>query len=777
MSRFLRNAQPLAAYGWAVLPLHVPVLGGGGCSCGFRDCDSPGKHPRTQHGLTDASCDRGTLERWGAQWPEANIGIATGAASGFFVLDLDSEDALGAVVDAVGPLPPTLVSLTGRGLHLFFKDAEGVKNRAKLWPRVDVRGSGGYIVAPPSLHSSGKLYRWQTPICREIAEAPEKLLLAIRGEKKAAPVVAIHRNGAPTSYGLTPYQQAALESAYAAVRSAGEGQRNDTLNREAYGLAGLDIPLSQIKSELGFAAVQAGLPQREIDRTIQGALARGAASPRLVEPLAPSSATRKKKAPKEATPADPDVSFHKLTDTGNAERLILRHGENLKHLTESDLWYLWTGSHWTQDRTDEVARLAKETIREALPAEAKQCDDEKIAGKILGWAQKSESRAARSAMVKLAASDGLGVQCVPEQLDADPWLLNCKNGTIDLKTGQLRPHQRADHITKLVEVDYDPKASCPLWLAFLSRAMGGSADLVGFLKRSLGYTLTGDTREHCLWFLYGLGNNGKSTFLETLRFLFFNYGAKASFDTFLAKQSEGPRNDIARLRGSRLVAASEAEGGKRFAESLLKEITGGDTISARFLHQEFFEFKPQFKIWLAANDKPTIKGTDHGIWRRIRLVPFLVKIPDEEIDKSLPEKLKKELPGILAWIVEGCLEWQAVGLGEAEAVKKATQEYRDEMDLLGDFIAQCCRLGPSESATSALLYKEYKGWATENSAEPVSQQAFGRNLSGRGLTPKAMRTGKAWYGIGLLTHPQQTSLSVTDVTDVTDIGPKTDTQK
>ena len=334
MSRFLQNAAPLAAHGWAVLPLHVPVLGGGGCSCGFRDCSSPGKHPRVKTGLTEASSDRATIERWGAIWPEANIGIATGAASGIFVLDLDSEDALAAVVDAVGPLPPTLVSLTGRGLHYFFKDAEGVKNRAALWPHVDVRGTGGYIVAPPSLHASGRLYRWQTPICREIAEAPAALLMAIRGEKRAAPVVAIHRNGAPTSYGLTTYQQAALESAFEAVRSAGTGQRNDTLNREAYALAGLDIPLSQIKSELGFAAVQAGLPQREIDRTLQGALARGAASPRLVEPLAPTSRPRKRAAPREAEPADPDVTDPDIAEM-NGKHAVVSVGATVSILRES----------------------------------------------------------------------------------------------------------------------------------------------------------------------------------------------------------------------------------------------------------------------------------------------------------------------------------------------------------------------------------------------------------------------------------------------------------
>jgi putative DNA primase/helicase len=290
--------------------------------------------------------------------------------------------------------------------------------------------------------------------------------------------------------------------------------------------------------------------------------------------------------------------------------------------------------------------------------------------------------------------------------------------------------------------------------------MGGKPQLVSFLQRALGYSLTGDTREHCLFFLHGSGNNGKTTFLEIMRYLLGDYSTKAEFSTFLAKQSEGPRNDIARLRGARLVAASEADGGKRLAEALIKEITGGDTISARFLHHEFFEFKPQFKIWLAANDKPIIKGTDHGIWRRIRLVPFTVKIPDEEIDKSLPEKLRAELPGIFAWIVQGCLDWQKVGLGEPPEVKQATQEYREEMDVLGDFITAKCRLGPDEETPARLLYREYKSWAIEAGTEVITETAFGRSLSGRGITIRRSGVGKLRCGISLLDHPSQGGLEV-----------------
>lgn len=489
-------------------------------------------------------------------------------------------------------------------------------------------------------------------------------------------------------------------------------------------------------------------PQQDLQRQLQNWWSM--ATPRNVEHVGKT---------KDDKEIDPDVIFHRLTDTGNAERLVKRHGENLRYLTEGGVWYIWDGVRWAQDRLAEVSRLAKETIL-AIPQEAEKASKEEIQKKILAWAHKSEGVDKRRAMISLAASDGEGLQILPEQIDANPWQVTCLSGAIELDSGLCREHRREDLHTKVILTDYNPEATCPTWMMFLHRVMGGKPQLVSFLQRALGYSLTGDTREHCLFFLHGSGNNGKSTFLETIRYLFGDYACKAEFATFLSKQNEGPRNDLARLRGSRLVAASEAEGGKRLAEALIKEITGGDTISARFLHHEFFEFKPQFKIWLAANDKPIIKGTDHGIWRRIRLIPFTVKIPDEEIDKGLPEKLKAELPGILAWIVQGCLDWQKMGLGEPKEVKEATQEYREEMDMLADFITQKCLVGPAHEIPARKLYREYKSWAIEQGSEVLTETAFGRSLSGRGITAKRSSAGNLRCGITLHDYPNQGGLGV-----------------
>jgi putative DNA primase/helicase len=341
----------------------------------------------------------------------------------------------------------------------------------------------------------------------------------------------------------------------------------------------------------------------------------------------------------------------------------------------------------------------------------------------------------------------------PDALDAGSWLLNVENGTLDLRTGELRPHRRDDLITKIAAVDHDSRATCPTWLAFLDRVLGGSQELAAFLQRAIGYSLTGEATEQVLFLLYGTGANGKSTFLETARALLGEYAIQASFDTFLAKQDVSREHALARLRGARFVSGSEAEAGARLNEVLVKTLTGGDAVTARFLYREFFEYEPRFKVFLAANHKPTIKGSDHAIWRRIRLVPFTVTIPEQERDPKLREKLRAELPGILNWALEGCLAWQREGLGEPPEVKDATAEYREDMDTLAPFITERCETFPDSRGGSTELYKAYATWSGANGEKPMSQTSFSLRLNERGFERK--RSGgngnRVWFGIGLAT--------------------------
>jgi putative DNA primase/helicase len=283
--------------------------------------------------------------------------------------------------------------------------------------------------------------------------------------------------------------------------------------------------------------------------------------------------------------------------------------------------------------------------------------------------------------------------------------------------------------------------------------MDGQAALITFLQRAVGYALTGDTSEHVLFLLHGTGRNGKSTFLETLHALLGDYAKQADFATFLARKHDTVRNDLAELQGARFVAAVEVEEGRRLAENLVKQLTGGDRIKARFLYQEYFEYVPQFKVFLACNHKPVIRGTDLAIWERIRLIPFTVTIPKAERDTHLLTKLLQELPGILAWAVQGCLAWQQHGLGEPQAVVQATGAYRAEMDLLGSFLEDTVVLGTHHQVTSKDLYTAYCTWCETNGETPMSKKALGSRLLERGCAPVRLgpKQARGWQGLGLVT--------------------------
>ncbi len=423
------------------------------------------------------------------------------------------------------------------------------------------------------------------------------------------------------------------------------------------------------------------------------------------------------------------------TDLGNARRLVARHGQNIHYVPAWGVWLVWNGSFWERDETGVVARLARDTIA-AMYAEAATLTDVDARRALAKWALASESRSRIENMIALA-KDELGISIRHIELDAQAWRLNCWNGTIDLRTGTLHPHQRADLITKRIDIDYDPSATCPTLHRFLHRVMDGDAQRITFLQRAAGYTLTGDTSEQCLFYLYGTGKNGKSTWSELLMHLLGAYALKTPTETLMVKQYGGSvPNDIARLPGARMVLSAEIEEGKRLAESLVKDLTGGDTIVARFLRQEFFEFRPTHKLWMYGNHKPIIRGTDEGIWRRIHLIPFDVWIAPEERDPQLMEKLIAELPGILRWAVQGCLDWQRDGLVVPEAVRVATAGYRSEMDVVGAFIDECCVVGPNYKVSAAALYDAYKDWCDENGEHPLKKKRLGMQLTERGFEGK-----------------------------------------
>lgn len=374
---------------------------------------------------------------------------------------------------------------------------------------------------------------------------------------------------------------------------------------------------------------------------------------------------------------------------------------------------------------------------------------------LLSWQSKSESNKARREMLDTAKSL-TGIPISPQDMDTNSWLLNVENGEIDLRTGKLEKHRRENLITKLAPVTYDPKATCPTWEAFLDRIMDGNTEVIKFLRRAIGYSLTGATSEQCLFILHGSGANGKSTFLDAISALFGeDYHQNTPATTLMVKRDGSIPNDVAALKGARLVTAIEAEQGQTLAESQVKSMTGGDLITARFMRSEFFSFKPEFKIILATNHKPQIRGTDLAIWRRINLVPFTVTIPPEERDGKLPEKLLKELPGILNWAIAGCLEWQNGGLRVPDQVRYATEGYRSEMDIFGDFIADRCSIADQKAKVENKdLRSAYEGWCFENGARPIAHAAFHSRLVERGFT--SSRSGAngrtVWSGVKIINN-------------------------
>ncbi len=449
------------------------------------------------------------------------------------------------------------------------------------------------------------------------------------------------------------------------------------------------------------------------------------------------------------------------TDMGNAERLVKRFGADLRFCHSFGKWLIWDGKRWKPDDSSAAIRLAKRTVRlihaEIASIDVTDTDSDKAMVKALtAHAKKSEAKERLMAMLKLAESEA-EVSVTSDALDADEWLLNVANGTLDLRTGTLHPHVRADLITKCTPIHYAP-VTCPLWTKFLTRVIPDEA-VRDYVQRACGYALTGRTSAQCVFFLYGNGKNGKSVFTGVLEHLLAEYWGKTRAETLMQKRDQGNiPNDVAALRGLRLCTVSEINNGQRLNEALIKDLTGGDTLSARFLHQEFFNFKPQFKLWLYGNHKPEVKGTDEGIWRRLRLIPFNVTISEEEKDTELPEKLRGELSGILAWAVRGCMEWQRVGLAEPEPVRQATQAYRHEMDNTAQFLAERCTDAPDEWGFCAEfggnLYEAYETWCKLTGEHACTKRAFGDMLTKKGYAKKRNAKGQQYTGIRLLSESE-----------------------
>ena len=411
-------------------------------------------------------------------------------------------------------------------------------------------------------------------------------------------------------------------------------------------------------------------------------------------------------------------------DEGLALRFTNAYLNDLRFVNLWGRWLRWDGCRWLADNTLEAFDMSRAVVRETSAEILAK-------GLPIKFASAVASAKTVAAIERLARADRRHATRT-EDWDADPWLVNTPHGTVELRTGDLRAHDRADLITKITAAS--PGGGCPLWLEFLDRVFRGDKDLISFAKRMLGYSLTGSIRDHALFFLYGTGGNGKGVFLNTWHKIMGDFSCVASMETFVASKTDRHPTDLAMLRGARTVIAQETEEGQRWAESRIKALTGGDPISARFMRQDFFTFEPAFKLIIAGNHKPSLRNVDEAVRRRFNLVPFTVTIPKAERDPDLPEKLQAEWPGILAWAIEGCLEWQRIGLAPPPAVLDATEEYLADEDGLGRFLDDRCETGDLLTmAEVQALFASWRDWCATNNEFAGSTKRFSQNMESRGF--------------------------------------------
>lgn len=413
-----------------------------------------------------------------------------------------------------------------------------------------------------------------------------------------------------------------------------------------------------------------------------------------------------------------------LTEDAITLAFTERHRDSLRFVAQWNKWFQWDGSRWVEDRTLDVFEKARSLCRQASRnAETKK--------------EKAQIKSAKTvaAVERLARYDRIHATTA-SQWDSDPWLLGTPGGTVDLRTGEIRDAVPDEYITKQTAVTPDATMECPQWLGVLHWAMAGDVDMVAFLQRMWGYVLTGITREHALFFPYGTGGNGKGTVVNTVTGIMGDYATVAPMETFTESKSDRHPTDLAMLRGARLVASQETERGRKWAESRVKALTGGDPITARFMRQDFFTFTPEFKLVIAANDKPAIASVDEAIRRRFHLIPFEQHIAPESRDEQLMDKLRGEWPGILAWMIEGTQLWLEQGLRPPEKVQAATEAYLDEQDSFGSWISEACKTGHREWGSTADLYESWATWARRSGEEAGTSKAFSSEMSKRGFTPK-----------------------------------------
>lgn len=722
------------------------------------------------------------LAEWAPSGRPAAWAVITGRVSGLVILDFDGN--AGKETAERLAIRPHVRTGSG-GLHWYgqapawYVPTLNAKTKASLgeqYPGLDIRGDGGYAVFTG--RNDAGAYTWLRPMepdplevlpaaVREFLSLDQPPSTTTPPPTPAPPAAA--RSARPPAESAADFIERQLAAAI--QRAATDGRNNacfwlccqlrDADASEQYAAVILGrfvsaMPLNNshgkhepfTEREAAAALRQAyRAPKREAARDqSRPAPARRGRPPATAEDNGHQAPTTGPGRPKEKQPHE-----CMRTDLGNAERLVLRFGRNLRYCHPWKQWVIWDGRRWKTDDTAAASRFAIASVK-LMWDEVKAIEDADTQKALAKWAVDSQAAGRLQAMLQLARSFE-SVSITPDLLDADPWVLNVNNGTLDLRTGQLRKQDRGDLITKLAPVDYDAEAPCPTWMKFLDSLMLGRPGLVEYLQRAIGYSLTGDVSLKKLFVCFGGGDNGKTTMLETVRFILGDYAGSIPIQSLLHTRQAAGRDaspDIAALRGRRFVTTSEADDGARLNESLIKHLTGMGEISCRDLYSGQFTFMPSHKLFLDTNHKPTVRGTDKGIWTRLRLIPFELQLKESQKDTALLTKLEAEAAGILTWAVWGCLDWLREGFAEPEEVQAATKEYRADMDTLRHFLDECTDdTDPDYRAGARDLYRAYHAWSTGAGEYAISERKFSEAMAERRIRKHRGEAGNQYHGLRL----------------------------
>lgn len=808
----LHAALDYARRGWPVFPCNArdktPLL--------KADRDAAGKAIKGTGGVKQATTDVEKVAAWWQRWPNAMIGVAMGE-NGLFALDFDprTDEASGEewtlerlkadLEEQIGTALPTSLAVRtpSGGVHIYLSQpAEGaaIRNRGNLPRHVDVRGTGGYVIAPPSRMADGRSYRWlRDNPAAPIAEPPGELVEVLRDKGSKGHGLPAKRQGEV----VERYALAALDSECQAIRTAKAGERQNALNRGAFAVAQLvaagALPEATSRmAVLGAALANPGKDdQGAIEATVDSGWAAGMAAPRDLSGIGERTQSSSRRmmggrSERAAPPVEQAVEtnavhrrccLYPMTDLGNAERFADRFGHRVRYVDKMG-WVAYDGRRFILDGAEALiggwvhetvrairdeARVMRDSGRrdlgevdalDDLYEEKKDGSEVLLSDKLLAWARASESATKLSCIAGIARNlSGFGMTVQPEQLDRDPFLINVQNGTLELiyrddvpqpyAELRLRPHDPRDLITRVMPVEYRPGAECPIYDRFLARVQPAD-DMRAFLHRWGGLSLTGDVTEQKLVFHHGKGANGKSTLVDTWATIAGDYSGTVPIETFLdqgrKRKGSDASPDLAALVGVRMLRTSEAERNAKLAEALIKLATGGEPIPVRRLMRDPFDLYPAFKMMMSGNYRPAIGGSDDGIWRRVLLVPWDVQIPDAEKDRQLGTKMRREASGILNRLLAGLIDWRLHGLQEPASVRAATDDYRKDSDPLGRFLAECTADDTEAKSKSSILYALYDAWRAAVGENQWSQKGFSLAMLDRGYKRRENK-GMQWLGI------------------------------